>query len=275
MFPFQTHTAQASMIIAHATDLRPDGGVAFEHSVALARQTGATLYSIHANPSVGRRPIPDAMELQRRWGDIRPVEHHRVHHQCCDDTVDSLLDALDRLGPDMLVVGTHQRQGLERMIKGCVSEALTLSANVPTLLVPIGQSGFVSAQTGQIDLYRVLAPVEDLTASRAVIDALMAFVAPLGLVELEVLLLHVGKDAPIDGLDVPQRQGWRWRWIYAQGDVEDEVLWQAQTHNVDMVVMATRGQDSLLDVLRGTHTQNIIRAAPCPVLAVPIKSAQA
>jgi nucleotide-binding universal stress UspA family protein len=34
----------------------------------------------------------------------------------------------------------------------------------------------------------------------------------------------------------------------------------------DMICMATAGQHGLLDALRGSTTQRVLRAAPCPVL---------
>jgi nucleotide-binding universal stress UspA family protein len=34
--------------------------------------------------------------------------------------------------------------------------------------------------------------------------------------------------------------------------------------------MATRGHDGLADVLRGSHTEQVVRAAACPVLSVPL-----
>jgi len=37
----------------------------------------------------------------------------------------------------------------------------------------------------------------------------------------------------------------------------------------DLIVMATEGTHGILDALRGSTTSRVVRAAPCPVLAVP------
>ncbi len=34
--------------------------------------------------------------------------------------------------------------------------------------------------------------------------------------------------------------------------------------------MVTRGHDGLADVLRGSHTEQVLRDAGCPVLSVPL-----
>jgi hypothetical protein len=41
--------------IAHLTDLRPDGGVAFTHAVALATRAAAPLTTLHAATGVPAR----------------------------------------------------------------------------------------------------------------------------------------------------------------------------------------------------------------------------
>ena len=57
--------------------------------------------------------------------------------------------------------------------------------------------------------------------------------------------------------DVYKRQ----EWILAAGAEFD----------VDLIVMATKAQDSLLDMLRGSTTERVLRGARCPLLAIPAK----
>ncbi|TMA83757.1 MAG: universal stress protein [Deltaproteobacteria bacterium] len=37
----------------------------------------------------------------------------------------------------------------------------------------------------------------------------------------------------------------------------------------DLIVMATEGRHGVVDALRGSVTERVVRDAPCPVLAVP------
>jgi nucleotide-binding universal stress UspA family protein len=48
----------------------------------------------------------------------------------------------------------------------------------------------------------------------------------------------------------------------------DAILETARDEKADVIVVASHGYDSLGDRLRGTHTERLIRHAPCPVLAL-------
>jgi nucleotide-binding universal stress UspA family protein len=54
------------------------------------------------------------------------------------------------------------------------------------------------------------------------------------------------------------------------GDIEEQVLRTAEQGKADLIVMATEGHHGFLDALRGSTTERIVRAADCPVLAVPV-----
>ena len=53
-------------------------------------------------------------------------------------------------------------------------------------------------------------------------------------------------------------------WILAAGAEFD----------VDLIVMTTKGQDSVLDLLRGSTTERVLRGARCPLLAIPARSSE-
>ena len=52
-----------------------------------------------------------------------------------------------------------------------------------------------------------------------------------------------------------------------KGDVAPTILDVAR--NVDLIVMATEGRHGVVDAMRGSVTERVVRDAPCPVLAVP------
>ena len=39
----------------------------------------------------------------------------------------------------------------------------------------------------------------------------------------------------------------------------------------DLIVMATEGRHGVIDAMRGSVTERVVRGAPCPVLAVPAR----
>jgi len=55
-----------------------------------------------------------------------------------------------------------------------------------------------------------------------------------------------------------------------EGDVATAVLNAAQ-EEVDLIIMATEGRRGIVDALRGSVTDRVVRRAPCPVLAVPVR----
>ena len=56
---------------------------------------------------------------------------------------------------------------------------------------------------------------------------------------------------------------------FVEGDVVDEVIRQAQELDADLVVMVTEGRHGLLEALRGTNTEQVLRRLECPLLMVP------
>lgn len=110
-------------------------------------------------------------------------------------------------------------------------------------------------------------------ASVAQIGALRALwlVDLLGASDVDVHVLHVGDGAPAPLPRVPEREGVRLHAETARGPIEAGLLEWAKGAHADLIVMATRGHDSLRDVLLGSHSERVLRRASCPVLLVPIQ----
>jgi Universal stress protein family len=53
------------------------------------------------------------------------------------------------------------------------------------------------------------------------------------------------------------------------GDVVKSIVDAAIEYDVDLIGMPTAGRHGVLDALRGSTTQRVVRHAPCPVFAVP------
>lgn len=59
------------------------------------------------------------------------------------------------------------------------------------------------------------------------------------------------------------------------GSPDKNIVEQAKTEGVDLIIMATHGRDGLSRMFMGSVTEQVIRNAPCPVLAVPAYLAEA
>jgi len=244
------------MLIAHASDLSGDDISAFLHAAALTRN-GSRLVTLHAGRDDG---VPaDASQLAARWG--RPIEHKLYRVDLEDDVSDSLLEPLQRLRPDLVVVGTHARHGFAAWLHDSVGEAIARNLPVPVLVVPNQARGFVDPRSGAVELRRVIVPAGNAGDARRAVAAaqLLAWIAGSP-IELEIV--HAG---PIDP-DL-ERLGLAIQRI--EGTLEDAIVAAAGARDACLIVMATHGHDAVGDVLRGSHTERVIREARCPVLSVP------
>ena len=57
--------------------------------------------------------------------------------------------------------------------------------------------------------------------------------------------------------------------LQRDGEVVEAILDECEEQGADLIVMATDGREGFLDALRGTTTEQVLRAAKCPLLAVP------
>lgn len=53
------------------------------------------------------------------------------------------------------------------------------------------------------------------------------------------------------------------------GSPSRNIVERAKTDGVDLIIMATHGRDGLSRMFMGSVTEQVIRNAPCPVLAIP------
>lgn len=249
-------------LIAHTTDLSGDDGAAFVHACALAAAGAGRLVTIHGNaPASEVNRLPDARELSTRWG--RTIDHERRCHECCDDVTDTVLDAIRDLGPELVVAGTHARHGLAGLLHDSVGEALARNVGAPTLVVPNRTAGFVDPSTGAIALRHVLVPAGTPAEARQGVAVARQLLALAGVTDATIEVIHATASGDRFELDEPGVTV-----SHRPGHLEEVVLATARERGTGLIVMVSRGHDGVLDVLRGSHTEHVIRDAPCPVLTV-------
>jgi nucleotide-binding universal stress UspA family protein len=178
------------------------------------------------------------------------------------------INHVDRHQPDLVVLSTRGPQGLPLWLKPSLAQAVARRTDAMTLFVPRGCRGIVAID-GAIHLRRILLPVDhEPDAQEAVFRAVRTAEA-FGDEPVELLVLHVnGRVLP--RFERPASQACTWRQIRADGDVAEKIL-AAAREDVDLIVMATEGRQGIVDALRGSVTERVVRSAPCPVLAVPIR----
>ena len=76
------------------------------------------------------------------------------------DPVETMLRHFDRFPPDLVVLATHQRAGVERRLHKAVAEPLARRSGAMTLFVPRNGRGFVSLKDGSLALKKILIPID-------------------------------------------------------------------------------------------------------------------
>lgn len=258
--------------IAHPTDFSPEGMPAFHHALALALANRCRLDVIHVQANSGDpgwEDFPRVRATLERWGRLTAgadatevaaqtgVQVRKIGIRD-KDAAEGLADFLKGHAPDLVVMATHGRAGLERLVAGSVSAELVRAVGVPALLIGPQAQGFVDADTGALSLRRMLVPLARDPAPETALDALDGFNEALG---AELDPIHVGADAPaIAGIKLR----------LLEGGVEDTIL--AEAAAAQLIAMPTHGRHGLADALRGSTTERVLAAARVPVLALPVRA---
>jgi nucleotide-binding universal stress UspA family protein len=131
--------------ILHATDFSVDSTAAFGLACSLARDLGARLVLLHVKPTEVDAggffyPLPpDPAQvrgalLHRLWQLRPPDPAVRVEHVLREgDPAREILAAAHEAACDLIVLGTHGRTGINRLLTGSVAEAVLRRAPCPVL----------------------------------------------------------------------------------------------------------------------------------------------
>lgn len=264
------------------TDLADGCEQVYSHALRIALATGAQLKLLHVHPSpadeVPWTRLPSVHELLVRWGllgteaGVEDYEalglHVRAEHRVDPRPVQGAIRGLEGEHPDLLIVGTHRRQGLARLLRGSVAEAIARRSGVHSLFVGRDTRGFVDIQTGAITLDRVLVPVGSSVNLPAVTRVLAHILGALQPGPIEVLLLTVGEHFDLEVGQAPADTRVRFTVEHRRGPVVSGILDAAAAHDSQLICMPTRDRDSLRDTLLGTRTEQVLRQSDCPVLAL-------
>src|SRR5262249_42012810 len=137
MFPLRT--------ILHATDFSPYSQYAFNLACALARDYRARLLVVHvkvaptmlvgefgAVPAVGENDDAVRHELLA----LRPPSGVSAEHILADGPpAAEIIRVAKENGCDLIVLGSHGRTGLARLLMGSVAETVVRKASCPVLVV--------------------------------------------------------------------------------------------------------------------------------------------
>jgi len=283
--------------ILFPSDLSPESDVAFEHARFLADLFGARVTLYHAleiphreyarwaagyEEEVWNRIAAEAQsELERRARALNGPYEIVVQKElsAVPALVDlALLDLIYRTQPDLTVMATHRRGALGAFFLGSVTEEVLRNSGRPVLCVR-------PSARRELPYRRILVPTDFSAHSRRAFPLAALLATRLG---AQVTAVHVTpwptvaslQGSPVaTSVDVPSEasllafvqphfQDLEVAPRVLRGPAWDLIVTMAVEAKADVIVMSTRGHDSLGDKVLGSQTERVIRHADCPVLAV-------
>jgi nucleotide-binding universal stress UspA family protein len=287
--------------ILFAGDLSGCSRDAFGAACALARGPGAYLHVLSvvepvllAGPPVPSRSpsLPSVLppntpahrkEIEKRLhADYHADAPIAVDYLVRDgDASKEILRAADEVDADLIVVGTHGRSGVDRLVCGSVAESIMQRSSRPVMIV---RSPAVSLQARPIRL--ILHPTDFSTRSWPALGVARALARANG---AGIVLLHVAPAEVLTGgtfyapadlgperealanlRDETAKAGFEGsvQTRFSQGDPVTEILLAAEELDCDLIVMGSHGRTGLRRLLMGSVAEYVIRKAPCLTLIV-------
>jgi universal stress protein A len=130
--------------ILFATDFSPASDAALKYATSLARDSGATLLIAHVEelptPYTGREMLLPQQEfpnpeIRKMLDAVVPTDKNvkYEHHLVLGTPAEDIVRIAEEQKADLIVIGTHGRTGLRRVLMGSVAEAVMRRAQCPVL----------------------------------------------------------------------------------------------------------------------------------------------
>lgn len=130
--------------ILFPTDFSHSSDWGLAHATSLAKDSGAMLLIVHIEEPPAAYgggvmyygiPEPDNQALTRMLSDVKPTDPSvkYEHRLIIGDPATEIVRLADEENVDYIVMGTHGRTGLSRLLMGSVAEAVVRRATCPVL----------------------------------------------------------------------------------------------------------------------------------------------
>ena len=131
--------------IVFPTDFSTASDAALEHAATLAKSMGATLLIVHGEePPLAYGggelyygiPEPDSERILKMLEDVKPKDPAVpfTHRLSMGDPAGEIVRIATDEGAELIVLGTHGRTGVTRLLMGSVAEVVVRRAPCPVLV---------------------------------------------------------------------------------------------------------------------------------------------
>jgi nucleotide-binding universal stress UspA family protein len=273
---------------------------AFEYAVSFASRYKARLYVQHVIEPITAlftfETLPGWRELyaEFRAGAEEALEEltaaglaQDVQPETClqvGNPADLILKFARKEAVDLVVMGSHGRRGLDRLLTGSVTERVLRKADSPVLAVQKPVHDLLKREPGRnLAIRKILLP-SDFSDHAA--HALAYALSLAKEYHAQLTLLHVLEDVASDAelrseteriqtefealLPSDVRNGCEITTVVRLGKPYWEIIQLATESRTDLVVMGGRGRGALDVAVFGSTTYRVLQLAPCPVLSVHV-----
>lgn len=291
-------------------DFSPGSDLAFDHAVALAKVFDADVHVLHVFqvPTYALPDgafIPGADAVAEILTSAEKEVHSRVeraassgvrfHAHTTEGAVDQeILRVAGRTHADMVVMGTHGRTGLRKVLLGSVAERVVRAATMPVITVRAGDEKVTTAHRVSVPPARITVAFDFSAPSRhalqmakdiqdktgAAIDVVHVFADPWAeyrtaspsfkeTAENRFAAYKSGLATMLDKAIeecFPDRS--KVTKYLLSGSTVDEVLALAVSTRSDLVCLGVSGKDAVERLLLGSSTSKTVQASEVPVLTV-------
>ena len=284
-----------------ATDFSSCSDRALLHAVAIAHHYGSTLHLAHiVEPTFFNMLPPDSYVgiaeaevatinsarscAQRKIADVLCATHceNLKHHTWVQMGIvgESIRSIIQRENIDLVIVGTHGRTGLSKLVLGSVAEEVFRHAPCPVLTVGPYSWG---CNPPAVHLRRVLFPTDLSADSARALPITMAiaskFAAPITLLHVvERLDSAAAHDRPRVVAALKERMR---EMVFAVGPIPPETTFQvafgdiadciidtAESLRVDLIAFGLKAPNTYVDRLPWMHAYKVVTEVACPVLSL-------
>jgi nucleotide-binding universal stress UspA family protein len=274
------------------------------HALGIARQHDASITAVHVQSAFAIAAeveaglyvdaLPSAQDALRDFVD-RTTTGMSARIKLVwrtGDAVRGILEQAERGSSDLIIMGTHGRSGIARVLLGSVTERVLREALRPVLTIPAAATTPASGKEKPIGV--ILCPSD---FSRSCRKALKLALSIREQTDARLMLMHVlqwpafsGGTLPLpvvaeintdaddwrgealatleQGLPQDARSGRHHTAMVVPGRPSQTILRIAEEEHAGLIVMGVQSRGTIDRLLFGSTTREVLQAAHCPVLLI-------
>jgi nucleotide-binding universal stress UspA family protein len=177
----------------------------------------------------------------------------------------AILEEIERVQPDLVVMGRSAKSGLERLMLGSVTTRVIGLSPVNVLVVPLGATmGFSHLLIASDDspcraaVFRAALAIARQTHAQVIAISVVSHQKEIG--PAEEILNNFGAKAQEYGVSLETRT--------LIGEPDEAIVEAAQKSGTELIIIGSHGRKGWKRLLMGSVAERVIGRVACPVLVV-------